>query len=119
MSSPTKPAKKWDDTMLAHLCVAIYDTVNASITLEDKDAIVAIMNGRFGHDTNWNAIRLMKWDSKVHEDILVAISDVLQLSRTDWEHIMSALQKMGYTFTEGALKYVIHILEDYAIAQRP
>ncbi|KAI1196518.1 hypothetical protein F5X97DRAFT_344444 [Nemania serpens] len=47
---------------------------------------------------------VMKWDSKVHEDILVAISDVLQLSRTDWEHIMRALHDMGYIFTEGALK---------------
>lgn len=57
---------------------------------------------------------VMKWDSNVHEDILVAINDVLQLSRTDWEHIMSALHGMGYTFTEGALKYVIYVLKRYA-----
>lgn len=60
----------------------------------------------------------MKWDSNVHEDILVAISDVLQLSRADWEHIMSALHNMGYAFTEGALKYVIYILEGYASCLR-
>lgn len=57
MSTPAKPVKKWDDAMIAHLFLSIYDTVDISFTPEDKDAIVAMMTGRFGHDVSWNAIR--------------------------------------------------------------
>ncbi|KAI0457299.1 hypothetical protein F5B21DRAFT_501670 [Xylaria acuta] len=46
----------------------------------------------------------MKWDPKVHEDILVAINDVAKLAREDWEHVIQALHGMGYSFTESALK---------------
>ncbi|KAI0192660.1 hypothetical protein EV127DRAFT_426071 [Xylaria flabelliformis] len=47
---------------------------------------------------------LTKWDPKVHEDILVAISDVLKLGREDWARVIQALHAMGYSFTESALK---------------
>ncbi|KAI1149612.1 hypothetical protein F4825DRAFT_453295 [Nemania diffusa] len=57
MSSPTKGGKKWDERMLSHLFLSIYETLDISFTKEDKDAIVAMMNGRFGHDVNWNGIR--------------------------------------------------------------
>ncbi|KAI1734941.1 hypothetical protein F4680DRAFT_453515 [Xylaria scruposa] len=147
-----KPVKKWDDTMLAHLFLCIYDTIDISFTPENKIAIATMMNERFNHSVNWNGIRnsqphstttvsqhlalhsnfyvltfstaylftlhhhynhsaimsssrtLMKWDSKVHEDILVAINDVAQLGREDWNHVIQALHGMGYSFTESALK---------------
>ncbi|KAI0472245.1 hypothetical protein F4859DRAFT_515092 [Xylaria cf. heliscus] len=46
----------------------------------------------------------MKWGPQVHEDILVAINDVVKLGREDWEYIIQALHGMGYSFTESALK---------------
>jgi hypothetical protein len=46
----------------------------------------------------------MKWDSTVHEDILVAINDTINLTRKDWDAVMKTLQDRGYTFTESALK---------------
>ncbi|KAI0555732.1 hypothetical protein F4679DRAFT_577858 [Xylaria curta] len=144
-TTPAKPTKKWDDAMVAHLFLCIYNTVDISFTPENKSAIEAMMNDEFNHAVTWNGIRtssltvfacialeplcfdlfyrlftlhhhydysaimsssrtLMKWDSKVHEDILVAINDVVQLGREDWDHIIQALHGMGYSFTESALK---------------
>ncbi|KAI1118086.1 hypothetical protein F5Y14DRAFT_447497 [Nemania sp. NC0429] len=57
MASPTKPTKRWDDAMLGHLFLSIYDTVDISFTPADKEAIAAMMRDRFGHDITWNAIR--------------------------------------------------------------
>ncbi|TRX90510.1 hypothetical protein FHL15_008679 [Xylaria flabelliformis] len=44
-----------------------------------------------------------KWDPNVHEDILVAINDVLKLTREDWARVIQALHAMGHSFTESAL----------------
>ncbi|KAI2625549.1 hypothetical protein GGS21DRAFT_307147 [Xylaria nigripes] len=44
------------------------------------------------------------WGGKVHEDILIAMSGVIQPGRSDWDKIMHTLREMGYTFTESALK---------------
>ncbi|KAI1425619.1 hypothetical protein F5Y12DRAFT_363248 [Xylaria sp. FL1777] len=57
MSSPTKSTKKWDDRMNAHLFLSICDALELSFSKENKDAIVAMMRQRFGHDVNWNGIR--------------------------------------------------------------
>ncbi|KAI0856305.1 hypothetical protein F4860DRAFT_518922 [Xylaria cubensis] len=125
-TTPAKPVKKWDDTMVAHLFLCIYNTVDISFTPENKTAIETMMNEEFNHSVGWNGIRfyplftlhryhyhfavmsspraLMKWDPKVHEDILVAISDVLKLGREDWARVIQALHTMGYSFTESALK---------------
>ncbi|KAI0472246.1 hypothetical protein F4859DRAFT_515093 [Xylaria cf. heliscus] len=56
-ASPAKPVKKWDDTMLAHLFLSIYNTVDISFTPEDKAAIEKMMIEQFNHDVNWNGIR--------------------------------------------------------------
>ncbi|KAI0904190.1 hypothetical protein F4824DRAFT_499442 [Ustulina deusta] len=55
MASPSK--KKWDDKMNSHLFLSICDALELSFTKENKEAIVAMMNQRFGHDVNWNGIR--------------------------------------------------------------
>ncbi|KAI1825217.1 hypothetical protein F4861DRAFT_538307 [Xylaria intraflava] len=119
--------KKWDDTMNAHLFLSISYALDLTFTQENKDDIVTLMNQRFGHDVNWNGIRsysfhitiitsctfviimsgtrnLMNWGGKVHEDILIAMSSVVQPGRGDWDKIMRSLHDMGYTFTESALK---------------
>ncbi|KAI1132359.1 hypothetical protein F5Y10DRAFT_219823 [Nemania abortiva] len=57
MATPTKSAKKWDEKMLAHLFVSICETLDLTFTQENKDAIVAMMKDRYGHDVNWNGIR--------------------------------------------------------------
>ncbi|KAJ8132779.1 hypothetical protein O1611_g847 [Lasiodiplodia mahajangana] len=92
--------KKWDEAMLAHLFVSIYETLDLSFTQENKAAIVTMMKERYGHDVNWNGIR---WDQKVHEDVLIAVN-VSQLPRADWDRIMATLHGMGYTFSESALR---------------
>ncbi|KAI0878547.1 hypothetical protein GGS24DRAFT_397588 [Hypoxylon argillaceum] len=46
---------------------------------------------------------VMKWNEKVHEDVLIAVN-VSQLPRADWDRIMASLRDMGYTFTESALR---------------
>ncbi|KAK5997103.1 hypothetical protein PT974_02455 [Cladobotryum mycophilum] len=48
--------------------------------------------------------QLMKWDPKVHEDVLVAMFPHLTLAPEAWEKVMSELQQMGYAFTENALR---------------
>lgn len=53
---------------------------------------------------------VMKWNEKVHEDVLIAVN-VSQLPRADWDRIMASLRDMGYTFTESALRYVSYYLE--------
>ncbi|RYC64915.1 hypothetical protein CHU98_g1321 [Xylaria longipes] len=47
----------------------------------------------------------MKWDAKVHEDILVAINEHAKLAREDWDYVIQALHGMGYSFTESALNH--------------
>lgn len=47
----------------------------------------------------------MKWEPKVHEDILMAMFQHLKLTSQDWANIMDDLKDGGYTFTEGALRY--------------
>ncbi|KAJ2974427.1 hypothetical protein NUW58_g8659 [Xylaria curta] len=46
----------------------------------------------------------MRWNEKVHEDILLVFNDVFQPTRENWDRIMAGLQGMGYTFSESALK---------------
>ncbi|KAI8955202.1 hypothetical protein F4801DRAFT_574788 [Xylaria longipes] len=36
----------------------------------------------------------MKWDAKVHEDILVAINEHAKLAREDWDYVIQALHGM-------------------------
>ncbi|KAI0428997.1 hypothetical protein F5Y09DRAFT_343105 [Xylaria sp. FL1042] len=57
MSTPTKSAKKWDDTMNSHLFLSICEVLKLSFSQEHKNAIVEMMTRRFGHDVNWNGIR--------------------------------------------------------------
>jgi hypothetical protein len=47
----------------------------------------------------------MQWDANVHEDILICMFQHLKLSNEDWTSVMAELQKLGYTFTESALRY--------------
>lgn len=47
----------------------------------------------------------MQWDSNVHEDILICMFQHLKLNNEDWTSVMAELQKLGYTFTESALRY--------------
>ncbi|KAM5384264.1 hypothetical protein ACJZ2D_001569 [Fusarium nematophilum] len=47
----------------------------------------------------------MKWDAQVHEDILMCMFQRLKLSNQDWTSVMEELHGMGYSFTEGALRY--------------
>ncbi|TRX90511.1 hypothetical protein FHL15_008680 [Xylaria flabelliformis] len=56
-TTPAKPVKKWDDTMVAHLFVCIYNTVDISFTPENKTAIETMMNKEFNHSVGWNGIR--------------------------------------------------------------
>ncbi|KAJ4197495.1 hypothetical protein NW755_000193 [Fusarium falciforme] len=46
----------------------------------------------------------MQWDANVHEDILICMFQHLKLSNEDWTSVMAELQKLGYTFTESALR---------------
>ncbi|KAI1753034.1 hypothetical protein F4782DRAFT_529760 [Xylaria castorea] len=55
--SPAKPVKKWDDTMVAHLFLSIFNTVDISFTPENKIAIETMMNDEFNHGVTWNGIR--------------------------------------------------------------
>ncbi|RWA11648.1 hypothetical protein EKO27_g3432 [Xylaria grammica] len=61
-TSPQTPAttmssKKWDDRMVTHLFLSIFDTIEVPFTQQNKDDIVAKMTKQFGHDVNWNGIR--------------------------------------------------------------
>lgn len=49
--------------------------------------------------------QIQKWDPAVHEDILIAIFQHVNLSTVDWSSIMGDMRSKGYTFTEGALRY--------------
>ncbi|KAK0705121.1 hypothetical protein B0H67DRAFT_450896, partial [Lasiosphaeris hirsuta] len=94
-------------------------TVLLPLTKEQQEDIVRFMNER-GHQTNWNAIRfqvtqvtqvpqiampriLQKWDSEVHEDILLALVKHWAPRPDDWRAVMATLQAQGYTFSESAL----------------
>ncbi|KAI0406951.1 hypothetical protein F4802DRAFT_595583 [Xylaria palmicola] len=57
MSTPTKGVKRWDDRMEFHLYLSIYEVTGISLSQENKDAVVAMMNDRFGYDVSWNGIR--------------------------------------------------------------
>ncbi|KAI0971022.1 hypothetical protein F4678DRAFT_462158 [Xylaria arbuscula] len=57
MASSAKPTKKWDDKMNSQLFLSICEVLDLSFTQENKDAIVAMMTQRFGHNVNWNGIR--------------------------------------------------------------
>ncbi|GJN74363.1 hypothetical protein PLICBS_008454 [Purpureocillium lilacinum] len=48
--------------------------------------------------------QIQKWDPAVHEDILIAIFQHVNLSTVDWSSIMGDMRSKGYTFTEGALR---------------
>ncbi|EHK49004.1 uncharacterized protein TrAtP1_000415 [Trichoderma atroviride] len=50
--------------------------------------------------------QIMKWSPQVHQDILIATFCNLSLSSEQWAKVMADLSKMGYTFSEGALRYV-------------
>jgi hypothetical protein len=50
--------------------------------------------------------QLMKWSPQVHQDILIATFCNLSLSSEQWAKVMADLSKMGYTFSENALRYV-------------
>ncbi|KAI8670922.1 hypothetical protein NCS57_00565500 [Fusarium keratoplasticum] len=49
----------------------------------------------------------MQWDANVHEDILICMFQHLKLSNEDWTSVMAELQKLGYTFTESALRTLL------------
>ncbi|KAM0516689.1 hypothetical protein ACHAPE_005323 [Trichoderma viride] len=48
--------------------------------------------------------QLMKWSPQVHQDILIATFCNLSLSSEQWAKVMADLSKMGYTFSENALR---------------
>lgn len=50
--------------------------------------------------------QLMRWTPQVHEDILISMFHNVSLSPNDWARVMADLKEMGYSFTEGALRYV-------------
>ena len=50
--------------------------------------------------------QMMRWDPKVHEDILISMFQHLQLSGDQWSKVMTDLRALGYTFTDSALRYL-------------
>ncbi|KAI9158481.1 hypothetical protein HJFPF1_06476 [Paramyrothecium foliicola] len=51
----------------------------------------------------------MRWDAKVHEDILICMFQHLQLTGDQWVKVMAELRTLGYTFTDSALKTSFNI----------
>lgn len=49
----------------------------------------------------------MRWGPEVHEDILIALFQHVNLASGDWAVLMDALRDKGYTFTENALRYAL------------
>lgn len=48
----------------------------------------------------------MKWDGRVHEDILLAVCKQVNFTSDQYALIMDELRAQGYEFTEGALRYI-------------
>ncbi|UNI20057.1 hypothetical protein JDV02_006184 [Purpureocillium takamizusanense] len=48
--------------------------------------------------------QVQRWNPTVHEDILIAIFQHVNLSTVNWSSIMNDMRGKGYTFTEGALR---------------
>ncbi len=47
-----------------------------------------------------------KWDAQTHEDILIALINVVNPKPDDMRAVVASLHEQGYTFTSGALQYV-------------
>ncbi|KAG6015782.1 hypothetical protein E4U43_004803 [Claviceps pusilla] len=47
----------------------------------------------------------MKWDEKVHLDILLAVFQHVKFTSEQIGSVMSDLTGLGYTFSESALRY--------------
>ncbi|KFA50332.1 hypothetical protein S40293_10696 [Stachybotrys chartarum IBT 40293] len=100
---------------LTDLAVALFQAASQAGALNPagREDISRYLKAR-GHDVTWEAIRqhvimvsrqTMKWDAKVHEDILIAICQHMKPSAGDWTKIMQEIHAMGYTFSESALRY--------------
>ncbi|RSM09972.1 hypothetical protein CDV31_007490 [Fusarium ambrosium] len=90
----------WDNSdFLMDLGIALFTAAqaNKALPVPVKDAVEAYLKER-GWNTSFDAVR-------VHEDILICMFQHLKLSNEDWTSVMAELQKLGYTFTEGALRY--------------
>ncbi|KAI1311094.1 hypothetical protein F5Y03DRAFT_391636 [Xylaria venustula] len=85
MASPAKSTKKWDDKMNSQLFLSICEVLDLSFSQENKDAIVAMMTQRFGHNVNWNGIRR---DSTFTEPALY-FSSCTSFSHCIWEPLFS------------------------------
>ncbi|KAJ1338128.1 hypothetical protein MN608_00986 [Microdochium nivale] len=46
-----------------------------------------------------------KWTDETHSDILIALSDNINLTNEQWAAVMETLKQKGHTFTESALKH--------------
>jgi hypothetical protein len=49
---------------------------------------------------------LHSWNAETHEDVLIALLDIMKPVKEDWAKVMENLREKGYTFSEGALVYV-------------
>ncbi|EGS23902.1 uncharacterized protein CTHT_0006110 [Thermochaetoides thermophila DSM 1495] len=46
---------------------------------------------------------LHSWNAETHEDVLIALLDIMKPVKEDWAKVMENLREKGYTFSEGAL----------------
>ncbi|KZZ98450.1 hypothetical protein AAL_02968 [Moelleriella libera RCEF 2490] len=53
--------------------------------------------------------QLMRWDEKVHQDILRAVFQHVKFTPAQLEAIMAELSEAGYTFSESALRCIIEV----------
>ncbi|KAH7272116.1 hypothetical protein B0J15DRAFT_521082 [Fusarium solani] len=98
----------WDNAdFLMDLGIALFTAAqaNKALPVPVKEAVEAYLKER-GWKTSFDAVRrqTMQWDANVHEDILICMFQHLKLSNEDWTSVMAELQKLGYTFTESALR---------------
>lgn len=50
---------------------------------------------------------LQNWDADTHQAVLLALVDHMKPAGSDWSAVVASLRAKGFTFTEGALVYVL------------
>ncbi|KAK0386493.1 hypothetical protein NLU13_6328 [Sarocladium strictum] len=109
--SSGKSNSLWDSPpFLRELVLTFHDLAAdaGGLSQEKKDHVVQVLAAN-GFEMTWNALRMapvQKWDEKVHENVLIAILEGMTFNKEQWSSIMTILHGQGYTFTEGALRYV-------------
>ncbi|KAK3997122.1 hypothetical protein QBC44DRAFT_398895, partial [Cladorrhinum sp. PSN332] len=103
------PPNRWED-IRDDLFEIVYKLIGP-LASEDQAVVEREMQAR-GYDIKWNAIRypgrvIMVWDQAVHEDLLVCLVSHLKPEGRDYAAITEMMRAKGYTFSEGALTYVL------------